>query len=223
MGAVLDPTGLYRYTLWREWDPAGLRVAFVMLNPSAADARRDDPTIRRCIAFAHAWGYGSLEVVNLFAYRTSRPATLQTVPDPIGPEADRYLLAAAYRAQLVVAAWGVHGSLRGRDQAALRLLAGPLHCLGTTRRGHPRHPLYLSRETVPVPYRPTEDGPSVIPSSPQPPSPNLGEGGATARRRLHSLPLSQLGRGGRGVRGFSLPFDSGTGRALDEEPLREDV
>ena len=72
-GAVIDPTGLYRYSLWREWNPDAAQITFIMLNPSRADATNDDPTIRRCINFASSWGYGYLEVVNLFAYRTSHP------------------------------------------------------------------------------------------------------------------------------------------------------
>ena len=90
-GAAIDPTGLYRYSLWREWDANAPRVAFVMLNPSRADANTDDPTLRRCLGFARSWGCGSIEVVNLFAYRASRPDILRVVLDPVGPENDRYL------------------------------------------------------------------------------------------------------------------------------------
>ena len=88
-GADFDPTGVYRYSLWREWDARAPAVAFVMLNPSTADAGKDDPTIRRCASFARSWGYGSLEVVNLFAYRASEPKRLRQTPDPIGPANDR--------------------------------------------------------------------------------------------------------------------------------------
>jgi hypothetical protein len=138
--------GRYRYRLWRTWDAALPRVAFVMLNPSTADHRKDDPTIRRCIGLSRAWGYGGLVVVNLFAYRTPAVAALRQVPDPIGPDNDRHVRAASRRAAAVVLAWGVHGTLHGRDQEVLRLLGRcrrPLLCLGTTRDGHPRHPLYL--------------------------------------------------------------------------------
>ncbi|TMF61888.1 MAG: DUF1643 domain-containing protein, partial [Chloroflexi bacterium] len=68
-GATFSADRRYRYRLWRRWDGARPVVAFVMLNPSTADARRDDPTIRRCIGFAKSWGFGGVEVVNLFAYR----------------------------------------------------------------------------------------------------------------------------------------------------------
>ena len=162
MGAVIDSTGTYRYLLWREWDvvggaiPQGIasKVVFVMLNPSTASATTDDPTIRRCVRFAKSWGYGSIEVVNLFAYRVSHPQVLRSVADPIGPENDHYLLEARQRAHLSVVAWGNHGILGNRYQAVLPLLAGKgcLYCLGMTKAGHPRHPLYVRGNTTPVRY-----------------------------------------------------------------------
>ncbi|MFN8498399.1 MAG: DUF1643 domain-containing protein [Anaerolineae bacterium] len=148
-GALFDDSGLYRYRLWRIWG-AGAAVAFVMLNPSTADGARDDPTIRRCMGLARAWGYGRLEVVNLFAYRSPSPEALRRVSDPVGPDNDRYLGEAA-GAALVVVAWGNDGALLGRDRAALAALAdGRLHCLGVTLRGQPRHPLYVRGDTVPL-------------------------------------------------------------------------
>lgn len=155
MGATIDPSNRYRYALQREWDPDAPRVAFVMLNPSTADATQDDPTIRRCIGFARSWGYGALEVVNLFAYRTTDPEALRRVPDPVGPENDRYILRARHRARETLVAWGNRGVLLGRDRAVLRLLLrgkGAVRCLGLTQAGHPRHPLYVRGDTIPVPF-----------------------------------------------------------------------
>ena len=150
-GATFDCTGRYRYTLWRTWDTRLPRLAFVMLNPSTADHRVDDPTIRRCMGFAQSWGYGSLVVVNLFAFRTSSPALLARAPEPVGPQNDQYLRAARRRARDIVVAWGAHGSLHGRDRIVLDLLGRrrrrSLLCLGTTAHGHPRHPLYLQKST----------------------------------------------------------------------------
>lgn len=111
--AVFDPAGRYRYSLRRRWDAAGARVAFVLLNPSTADGRRDDPTIRRCIGFAREWGFGGLEVVNLFACRSTHPGGLRSAQDPVGPENDRFLAAAWDRADRVIVAWGNHGALLG--------------------------------------------------------------------------------------------------------------
>lgn len=89
-GAII--TGDYRYLLWREWNSSSKTVSFVMLNPSRADAQINDPTITRCINFALSWGYGRLEVVNLFAYRTSKPSLLKQAAEPIGEDNDRYII-----------------------------------------------------------------------------------------------------------------------------------
>ena len=153
--ALFDGRRHYRYALARTWRPAGTRVAFIMLNPSRADATRDDPTIRRCVGFARDWGFGGVDVVNLFAARTPRPALLRRRRRPVGPDNDRHLLGVCRAARLVIAAWGVHGAWQGRDRAVLALLAGVgigLHCLGLTREGHPRHPLYLPRAAQPAPF-----------------------------------------------------------------------
>jgi hypothetical protein len=118
-----------------------------MLNPSQADAQVDDPTLRRCVGFAQAWGYGGLEVVNLFAYRASRPTALRLVDDPIGPQNDRYLRGLPDRVAAIVCAWGNGGRLGERDRVVRALLAEypQLYCLGRTQAGQPRHPLYCPR------------------------------------------------------------------------------
>jgi hypothetical protein len=144
--ALFDATGDYRYLLRRTWDAGGPLIVFVMLNPSTADGSRDDPTIRRCMGLARSWGFGRLEVVNLFGFRTPYPRTLTTVPAPVGPENDAHVFGAVARGEAVVAAWGNAGALLGWGPAMLPHLARaariPLQCLGLTRAGHPRHPLY---------------------------------------------------------------------------------
>ena len=154
MAAEFDPTGTYRYSLSRAWDSNASPLALVMLNPSTVDGTVDDPTIRRCIHFARSWGYGSLEVVNLFAYRATAPSGLLNAADPIGPENDCFILEAKMRASKIIVAWGHRGTLNSRDKAVIRLLSptGDLYCLGTTHSGHPRHPLYASRGAMPVPF-----------------------------------------------------------------------
>ena len=154
-GAEFDPTGCYRYLLWRSWDEQAPSLGFVMLNPSRADARVDDPTIRRCLGFARSWGYGSLEVVNLFAYCTAQPSDLRRVSNPIGAENDRYLAALGQRVDHILLAWGNGGALQARDRAVLPLLnSRTVSCLGTTKLGQPRHPLYVRRELQPSPWLP---------------------------------------------------------------------
>ncbi len=81
----------YRYSLSRTWNESLQRIVFIGLNPSTADAQHDDPTVRRCIGFARRWGYGGLTLVNLFAYRTTEPAELKEVDDPVGLDNDRWI------------------------------------------------------------------------------------------------------------------------------------
>lgn len=153
-GAVI--IGAYRYLLWRTWDQARPRLLWVLLNPSTADGETDDPTLRSCKEFSYRWGYGGLEIINLFAFRATDPRTLQREPDPIGPENDRYIAAAATDANGIIVAWGALGSFRQRDREVLALLsrqfAQPLRCLGSVQNGCPRHPLYVARSTSPELY-----------------------------------------------------------------------
>jgi hypothetical protein len=152
-GAAFSRDSRYRYRLWRRWDRSRPAIAFCMLNPSMADARRDDPTIRRCMGFARDWGYGGIEVVNIFALRATDPHELQLARDPVGPRNDAFMLRAADCLPVVIA-WGVHGALRDRQAKALALF-GPrtrLLALGRTRSGAPRHPLYLRRDAEPMEY-----------------------------------------------------------------------
>ena len=118
--ARFDPSGRYRFRLTRCWNPGAPVVAFVMLNPSTADARRLDPTVRRCVGFARTWGFGGLEVVNLFALRATHPPDLFADPEPVGRGNDRAVVDAAVRADLVVVAWGDRGAPRGAGRRRSR-------------------------------------------------------------------------------------------------------
>ncbi|MBX9718002.1 MAG: DUF1643 domain-containing protein [Microbacteriaceae bacterium] len=149
--AELSPDRLYRYRLSRAW-AGGPRATFVMLNPSLADERSDDPTLRRCIGFARHWGLGGLNVVNLYAFRATKPVDLWSAADPVGPENDRYLEEAAARDEVLVAAWGAHAK-QARVQEVLAIPGfGKLTCLRTTSRGYPSHPLYLPKGLTPLPW-----------------------------------------------------------------------
>jgi hypothetical protein len=142
-GAAISDCGLYRYVLWRKWGD-GPTCLFVMLNPSVADATQDDPTIRRCVGFAKREGCGKLAVVNLFAYRATKPADMLAAADPVGPDNDRHLAEEAATAKVIIAAWGDHGTHRGRDRQVMKLLAGrEVWCLRRTKGGQPGHPLYV--------------------------------------------------------------------------------
>ena len=147
--AAISRCGRYRWWLRRTFPDVepGLVVCFLMLNPSTADVRRDDPTIRRCLAFARAWGFAILDVRNLFAWRATDPRELLAAPNPTGGTRGDRELEAASNADLIVAAWGSWVPF-ARDREALALLRGRrLMCLGRTRNGQPRHPLYVRANT----------------------------------------------------------------------------
>jgi len=152
--ALLSPCKNYRYRLLRRWDATRPTVCFVMLNPSTADNTQDDATIRRCTNFAKSWDFGSLEVVNLFSFRATKVPDLKKAPIQNGPESDFHLQAALSTAALVVAAWGNHGTPE-RVGAVLSLMKEAnkqMHCLGMTKLGAPRHPLYVLGSTMPTLY-----------------------------------------------------------------------
>ena len=139
--------GRYRYWLRRIWDPALTHCVFIGLNPSTADAREDDPTLRRCLSFARDWGYGSLLLVNLFSFRATDPRALKMASDPIGPRTDLWLRRAAAETDTVIAAWGNDGLLFGRGVRVQQRLPS-LYCLDVTALGMPRHPLYCPKRVT---------------------------------------------------------------------------
>ena len=151
-GAELSQDKEFRYRLWRTWGK-GKRVNFVMLNPSTADASEDDPTIRRCIGFARAWGFDGLVVTNLYALRATDPAALKEHDAPVGIGNDLFLITTAEKAGLIVAAWGNHGvGSRGEEVAIMLRREGDVKCFGLTRKDQPRHPLYLGKDTELIPF-----------------------------------------------------------------------
>lgn len=147
--AWYSPCERFRYGLRRRWDAAAPHVLYIMLNPSTATELRNDPTIERCERRARQLGYGTMSIANLFAFRATDPAELKRAPDPVGPENDSALCDMQKKADMTLAAWGVHGAHQQRHTQVLALLKGPLYHLGLTKEGLPRHPLYVSYKTRP--------------------------------------------------------------------------
>ena len=142
--ALFSEDRIYRYVLMREWDAGQPYVLFIGLNPSTADEQKDDPTIRRCIKFAINWGFGGLRMMNLFAYRSTDPKVLLKVENPVGWDNDVFLKEYAHSAGRISAAWGTQGKLLNRDKEVMGMLGNrKIYCLGKTKHGYPRHPLYV--------------------------------------------------------------------------------
>ena len=155
--AAFSVCGRYRYSLMRVWDKTKPVWCFIMLNPSTAGAVENDPTVTRCIRRARAAGAGGLIVVNLYAWRATAPRELAASPDPVGMFADDFISAAVFFSSRVVCAWGAYDRLNGRDREVLELVTlmgkTPL-CLGLTKGGHPKHPLYLANDVEAHPMPP---------------------------------------------------------------------
>ncbi|TIM41798.1 MAG: DUF1643 domain-containing protein [Mesorhizobium sp.] len=153
--ATFSPCRTWRYRLERRWS-AGPKAAFILLNPSTADETKDDPTIRRCIGFAKAWGFGGLVLGNIFALRSTDPRGLYSHADPVGPGNDDALRGIAREAEKVICGWGTHGALNRRGVFALDVMreagATPL-ALKVTAAGFPGHPLYISADMIPEVFR----------------------------------------------------------------------
>jgi hypothetical protein len=165
--AVFSPCGRYRWWLERCFVPAGAepggRLLFIGLNPSAAAADRDDPTLRRLQGFARRWGFASLEVVNLFGRISASPAVLRRLPDPVGVENDRWIAERLKACDAVWLGWGNGGLWRARQREVLQLIRAmaattPVGCIGVTAAGQPRHPLYAPADSA---WRPWGQGSSL--------------------------------------------------------------
>lgn len=151
--AVFDPSGEYRYLLIRSIRPGiDTRCLFIMCNPSKADAFRLDNTVSRCLEFARLWGFGWLDIVNIFALRSSDPRVLYSHDAPIGNANDAYIRNAIMSSDRVICAWGNNGSFMGRSEevnALIRAAGVTSLCLGHTASGQPKHPLARGKAWIP--------------------------------------------------------------------------
>ncbi len=154
--AVFSKCGTYRYRLDRKWMFGSGRVVWVLLNPSTADAKKNDPTIRRCIRFSFDWGYQKLTILNLFAYRSTDPKAIRQQDDPIGPSNHRISREALMTADLVVCGWGNDGFYRKQDRRFLDLIQKcgktPMILQWNASCKAPRHPLYIPAAANPILY-----------------------------------------------------------------------
>jgi hypothetical protein len=158
-GAIFDASEQYRYLLWRVWDTTLPAVMFIGLNPSTANHEKSDPTCTRERRFAIRWGYGAYVKGNLYGYRATKPKDMQAQNDPTGPRNYAYILKALSHPDVlgVIAAWGSNARLTDEmtlweawdhhDDSRLEM-----KCLGTTKHGMPKHPLYISADTEPAPF-----------------------------------------------------------------------
>lgn len=151
---IFSENRLHRYVLKHIWDEDKPVCMFVGLNPSTADEISHDNTVRRCVNFAKDWGYGTLIMTNIFGYRATDPKDMKEFSMPIGVSNDYHLLDMAESVALVIAAWGTHAEHMNRHKEVMNLFVDHnLYCLGVTKAGYPKHPLYLKSDLRPVLYK----------------------------------------------------------------------
>ena len=162
-GAVFTDERTHRLYLWRRWSREDSWVMFIGINPSTADERLNDPTVRRCMGFAASWGYGGMFMCNLFSLVSPYPSVLNT-ENNLERGTDLAMRVIRERCKIAVAAWGalIVKVKDGEDRVnRVEQNLSPLFCFGLTSKGYPRHPLYLPKDTQLVEYLRRKDIRSV--------------------------------------------------------------
>lgn len=163
MSAIFSPCGTFRLRLDRDIDPLldGIVAALCGVNPSTADAEKNDQTIRKDIGFGRIHGWRRIIKINEFSHVATDVTELRDVPDPIGPDNDRYIEEAIREADVFVPCWGPLTKLpkrlrtRWREVVTIAERIGkPILCFGTAQDGQPRHTLTLAYSTPLVPWSP---------------------------------------------------------------------
>jgi len=149
--AIFSDDRKYRYVLIRGWDNNKPSLMIISLNPSTADEKRNDPTIRRCIGFAKKWRYGKLFVTNLFAFRATNPRDLFNSKNPVGDKNDYWIKKLSKRVNKIVLAYGNHGKFKDRHNEILKIIKTP-YCIKKSKNNMPMHPLYLKYTDDPIEY-----------------------------------------------------------------------
>jgi len=153
--AIMSHDEKRRYSLSRVWEHKAKMVNFICLNPSTADAKNDDATVKKLIKFAKAWGCGGIKITNLFSVRSTNPDTIRYFPFKTDLDNNTYIESAAHTCDMIVFAWGNHGGLQGLemirrfDSGDLKRYRYKCYFLKKNKSGVPAHPLYLKDSTRP--------------------------------------------------------------------------
>ena len=150
--AGISADKLYRYTLSRVWDESLPLLGWIGYNPSIADGSIDDPSVRRMMTFSADSRHGGLLLGNLHGLISTDPKQLLNHPDPIGPNNLAAWTSIKNQCPHVVAAWGAAGLGTPQSLKAIEMFPA-LWCLGTTKHGAPRHPLYIKSSQPLVRFR----------------------------------------------------------------------
>ena len=137
-----------RYTLSREWDLSKGKILYIMFNPSVADDKKDDPTIRRLINFTKKFNYGGFFVGNIFSLISSYPKQIDR-SSGISQKNLKEIKKLINKSEKVVYAWG---NSTPEPNFLMELVLNP-KCFGKNLDGSPKHPLYLPSNACLINYR----------------------------------------------------------------------
>jgi hypothetical protein len=148
---IFSPDRKYRYVLRHRWEDLLPEKAcmWIGLNPSTADENQLDPTLRRIKGYSHSWAYNCFYMCNLFAFRATLPKDMKREPYPIGCLNDQEIVRCAEKCDLIVACWGADGKFKDRAEYVISMLkdeSKQIFCIGKTKDGFPKHPLYVSKQ-----------------------------------------------------------------------------
>jgi len=157
--AHFSPCGRYRVWLSRtfaEVEGDGIAL-WIGMNPSTASALVDDPTVRRETDFTRRWGLSRYIKTNVMDYRATHPRMLlEDGVVPCSPDNIPAIRDFAAEADVIVLGFGaLHPKLLHHGEAVVRALRADgrrLMCLGLTKQGLPRHPLYIAGNTELLEY-----------------------------------------------------------------------
>jgi len=150
--AHFSEDGKHRFYLTRVWDAFKDTVLFIGLNPSTANERNDDPTIKSCIRLTKNLGYGGFTMCNLFTYITASPKVLmQNSDDANRPMSFITMSDSIAATQKQICAWGNFKIADGRAKVVFNMIKNP-YCFGINKSGTPKHPLYLKSNSQLIPF-----------------------------------------------------------------------
>ena len=150
--AIISDNDKHRYCLSRIWSNGDNIVAFIGLNPSTADANKDDSTITKCVNYAKQWGFDGLYMINLFSFRATDKEEMLKDDNPTNAENDKCINKYINKANKVICAWGNDGVFKNRHKYIIDNFEN-LYCLTINKTGQPHHPMYLKLDIQPIKYK----------------------------------------------------------------------
>lgn len=113
-----------------------------MFNPSEANQKEDDPTIRRVIDFSTRWGFGGVYVGNIFSYISKDPKNIKIANPHFNHKNIKSIIKMEKYSSKTILAWGNNVIT---PKWIKRVVKDPNY-IELSVNGIPKHPLYLKKK-----------------------------------------------------------------------------